>query len=423
MRHIRASLIGAVLAMSVWVTPAMAADGTISGTITEAGGTPVANVHVLVFTAQDTLAADPQADSSGHYSIGLGAGTYRVLFSPSWLTGLSQEYYDDQVTFDAATPVTVTSGHDTTAVDAVLSPGASIAGTVTSGGAPVADAVVNLFRDGLLTLSATTGSDGTYTIGGLTAGAYRLGFEPTGNALGEYYAGAANLADATPISLIAAEQRTGVDVVLPQGGEITGTVRNAAGAAIPGAHLWVGTGSNVLVREAATTAAGTFVAPGLRTGSYWLEAEAAGVGARIEGVPVTAGQITSGVVITLATSQPPPVAAPARPKLSLLGGRTVTVTGRHAPAITLACAPTIRCAGKATLRAASAARPHHARKTVVLGSSPISIAAGGRRTIKIDLSRAGRRLLGSSHRTWRATLVVAGTAGATIARWTVRLRT
>jgi hypothetical protein len=275
-------------------------------------------------------------------------------------------------------------------------------------------------------LSATTGPDGTYAIGGLTAGTYELGFEPTGDALSEYYAGAATLADATPISLIASEQRTGVDMVLPQGGEITGTVRNGAGEPIPGAHLWIGTGSNVVAREATTSAVGTFVAPGLRTGSYWLEAEAAGVGARIEGVPVTAGETTSGVLITLGTTQAPPVGAsptavaPVRPKLYLLGGRTVPVTGKHAPAITLACAPTVRCAGKATLRAA---RPHHSRKTVVLGSSPISIAAGGQRTIKIALSREGRRLLGGSHRTSRARLVVAGTDGATIAQWTVRLRT
>ena len=79
---------------------------------------------------------------------------------------------------EAATPVTVTTGQAVTGVDADLGPGGTVAGTVTSGGDPAESVLATLYEfydgDWHEYNSSWTDSDGSYSIGELQPGTYRL---------------------------------------------------------------------------------------------------------------------------------------------------------------------------------------------------------------------------------------------------------
>src|SRR5437868_4365356 len=55
-------------------------DATIAGTITNAGGTPMAGACVQATDNSGDVRAQATADSAGVYSVPVAAGTYKVLF-------------------------------------------------------------------------------------------------------------------------------------------------------------------------------------------------------------------------------------------------------------------------------------------------------------------------------------------------------
>ena len=110
--------------------------GKIAGTVTS-GGSPLGDVEVTVYDANDTAVAIAFTSSSdGSYAVGgLETGTYHVGFT-SFSGQLLPQYFDGEPTLAKADPVTVTAGTTATGVDAdlVAGPTAQITGTVT--GAP-----------------------------------------------------------------------------------------------------------------------------------------------------------------------------------------------------------------------------------------------------------------------------------------------
>lgn len=103
-------------------SPVAAADtGSISGTVTDATtGEPIEGMVVRSHesSAQAVSAAD------GSYTIGgLAAGEYTVYFDePLNVDDYAFEWYDDSLTREGATLVTVGGGQAVTAVDAALTP-------------------------------------------------------------------------------------------------------------------------------------------------------------------------------------------------------------------------------------------------------------------------------------------------------------
>ena len=86
-----------------------AAPGTISGTVTDEGGEPLADVIVTAYGASGGYGGSviDQTDAEGVFQLTVGAGDHQLFFSRS---GYVSEYYDDVTTGGTVIPVTVPSG-------------------------------------------------------------------------------------------------------------------------------------------------------------------------------------------------------------------------------------------------------------------------------------------------------------------------
>ena len=160
----------------------------VEGTVTESpSGDLVEGVWVVGVSTAGQMTAATMTDASGRYSLGLAVGTYKVEFVDP--TGRHVgEWYDNAPLgdFGAAQAVTV-NGPTPVRVDAELpASGASgaIAGTVTETGesTPIGGVWVVAVRsyDGRIVAGVLSQPDGTFRVGGLTEGAYRLAvIDPT----------------------------------------------------------------------------------------------------------------------------------------------------------------------------------------------------------------------------------------------------
>jgi len=157
--------------------------GEIAGQATNASGTGIAGIQVVVCNAAgQPIAALPAVTtkSDGSYVVGgvdPAKGPYKVrfngnsLYQGQWYSGAAQQ--------SAATPVPVV-GYQTTSVSQVL-PTASVSGIVTNAlGAPIPniqvylyDAALNFFPVG----GVFTQADGSYAFSGVAAGTYGVLFQ------------------------------------------------------------------------------------------------------------------------------------------------------------------------------------------------------------------------------------------------------
>lgn len=163
--------------------------GSISGTVTDgASGSPMAGVCVTA--SPDTNgAADRTASTAadGTYTVhGLAAGNYTVEFDPTCngtvASADAAEFYESAESQTTATPVAVTSGAGTSAVDAALQKPGEITGNVTDAatGAPVAGVCVEVLSsdNGPGSGYTITAADGSYSVPELPADSYVVQFEP-----------------------------------------------------------------------------------------------------------------------------------------------------------------------------------------------------------------------------------------------------
>ena len=194
--------------------------GGISGTVSAPaadGGGAAACVIAEPVSPRD-IGPEVAADYDGGYSLtNLGPGRYRIEFTSDCSNGTSQ------LAPVTVAPVTVTAGR-ITIVNAALPVVGSITGTVTSGGSPVADECVTAFAGTTTSApaaTAITGTDGSYQIGFLAPGSYRVEFAAGCGATGyapQWWngtaAGAPTAAGGKPVSVTAATATSGVDAAL-----------------------------------------------------------------------------------------------------------------------------------------------------------------------------------------------------------------
>jgi 5-hydroxyisourate hydrolase-like protein (transthyretin family) len=111
--------------------------GSLSGTLTDASGQPVANAHVAVNTANMFGAVNATTDANGAFSVpALLAGSYKIAF----YVGERQQFYRGKLTHEEADVVTVQGGQTTTVTESILGEGSVEISAVDSvTGAPVAD--------------------------------------------------------------------------------------------------------------------------------------------------------------------------------------------------------------------------------------------------------------------------------------------
>jgi uncharacterized surface anchored protein len=188
--------------------------GSISGTVTEASaGNPLTDAHINVYDASGYLAGGTMTDASGHYMLGgLAAGDYRVAF---WAASYAVEWWNGQPTFASADPVAVTVGVDTPGVDAVLV-GGSLSGTVTeqATGNPLTGVYIGVYdTSGNWAGGTTTNSLGTYTLGNLLGGYYKVVFSKASYAI-EWWDQQPAFGSADLVTVVAGGNTPGVDASL-----------------------------------------------------------------------------------------------------------------------------------------------------------------------------------------------------------------
>jgi hypothetical protein len=166
---------------------------------------------------------------------GLFPGAYRLyLAARDWNNSYS-EYYDNTLLIEDAIDVTVLSG-GTTEIQAVLgeNPGyAQIIGTVRSReSTPLPNVKVTAFYQEspgsyywTPRQSTFTDQAGNYSLWALRPDTYIVLFDdPDGAYIARYFGDATNQQSATQLRLEVAQTITGIDVMLPQTGMLTGTV-------------------------------------------------------------------------------------------------------------------------------------------------------------------------------------------------------
>ena len=178
----------------------------------------------------------------------------------------------------------MTDGTTHTGVNATLSAGGAVSGTVTDAGAhPLGGVTVAVVTAGGSEVgSSTTATDGTYTVTGLPAGSYDVCFDgssATGGSsttgyLDQCYHDVAwdgNYSDITGMTTVpvtTGSTHTGVGASLAVAGAVSGTVTDTGAHPLGGVSVTVVTTSGSEVGFATTASDGTYAVPDLATGSY-----------------------------------------------------------------------------------------------------------------------------------------------------------
>ncbi|MBB4666161.1 protocatechuate 3,4-dioxygenase beta subunit [Microbacterium marinum] len=205
------------------VNAKLAKGASLSGTVTSASG-PLKTARVMTYrkTADGwTYGKDTVTDAQGRYLIeGLLPGTYAVRFDGPDGQNLVREWWNDKPTRAAADTISLTGATAKTKVDAKLSTGATISGTVTApAGTSLGWASVSALRK-LSSGWEQVGygyveENGSYSIAGLGAGTYTLKFQGgVPSYTSEWWKDKITEATATTFTVTAGKAHTGFDATL-----------------------------------------------------------------------------------------------------------------------------------------------------------------------------------------------------------------
>ncbi len=318
-------------ATTAGINTQLALAGHITGTLTGAGGSPLSGFQLAAETlnASDNTWQWAGAEygltgPGGNYDLGrLDTGTYRVCFFD--YSGIYvQECYNDALSVDSAVDLAVTAGQTKGGIDAQLALAGHITGTVTSaGGSSLSGIQVQAQTwDASRTTwqwegAVMTGAGGTYDLGGLGGGTYRVCFSDTNNGTyaQECYNDAISVDSAVDVVVTAGQTKAGINAQLALAGHITGAVTGAGGSPLEGIQVNWDVRSNTLQwgGAVATGSGGTYDIGGLRAGTYRVCFSDASRGTyakecyndalsidRAVDLTVTAGQTTAGISAQLA---------------------------------------------------------------------------------------------------------------------------
>lgn len=224
--------------------------GSISGTVTSVvGGVALGNIVVEAFAVGGgpALGSATTGMGLGTYTLsGLPAGDYVLSFTPlAAISPIIPEWYDGAATSAAATPVTVIGGQTTAGIDAVMTPGAQIYGTVTaaSDGSQLEGITVDVLEGSAVIASAQSGATGNVYVSRIPPGEYTVRFsDSSGPYLTQWFDGAASQGSAQSLVVEAG------DVVFDIDASLTRTLATTSQPTITGtpqigAALFAATGS------------------------------------------------------------------------------------------------------------------------------------------------------------------------------------
>ncbi|MBN1447649.1 MAG: carboxypeptidase regulatory-like domain-containing protein [Bacteroidetes bacterium] len=265
---------------------------TISGTVSDAQQVPIAGANVFAEMYNGPMLHWLQArtQQDGSYELHVPSGTFVV-----WAVaqGFATEYYDNAPDAQQADKLTLDASNPTeTGIDFTLGTGGIISGIVRDAvsGNPVEGAAVTVHGDRNTNPSgstngafARTDANGAYRITGLATGSYFVLADNDGYAR-QYYDGAVDLTNATPVAVTDGQETQHIDFDLDKfGGSIAGVVRDDNGAPVADANViaWANVQPNAGrinsgYGHAISAQDGSYMIDGLPQGDYYVRATAKG---------------------------------------------------------------------------------------------------------------------------------------------------
>lgn len=243
----------------------------LSGTVRHSGGDPIEGVAVAIYPAGEVKASMMDlhiTGPDGTFSVPLPEGEYVVHFDPRD-KGYLEQWSGMASTRKEARPVSISRGQGAEKLDVVLSFGGTISGTIRNkAGAGIAGVRVSALdaATGEGVQSAVSTEGGSYAIKGLHSGSFRIAADGTtaGYIKTKLY----------PVEVTAPGVAENIDMVLPQGGSISGKVSDRTGKPLPRIDVtaydpetWVEVGS------AYTDEKGSYSIGGLPEGKYRIRFE------------------------------------------------------------------------------------------------------------------------------------------------------
>ncbi len=200
--------------------------GTISGTVTDAGGRPLTGIMVVARLTGTNGGWGATTKLDGTYSMSyLPLGSYVVsaqMDSKSTSSDIeyATEYYNDKPGSTSADVVTLSAKTSTMKIDFSLEVGGSISGRVVdANGTPFAGAYVWASAYG--STSSTDGfgmavdASGNYRLRGLRPGDYRVRASRQGG-VAQFWQNTATYASATAVTVASGENKTGINFALKE---------------------------------------------------------------------------------------------------------------------------------------------------------------------------------------------------------------
>jgi hypothetical protein len=258
-----ADLLGVAESQTTLANFALAEAVHISGTVTDTTGAPLANIIVNAYSNAGTVSGTT-TDASGHYLLSLRSGTYRLVFEdPNG--DYAAVYYPNAESFLGAAGVTAPA----TNVNATLLRAGHLTGAVsTSTGSPLSNVLVAAYNpDG--TLRTTTFATNGHYVLNVPPGTYKVvAFDITGQYANAYLNGAVNFESESGVTVAASQTISGLDLVMPLAGIVSGTLIDAVSGA-PLANLLVDAydANGFHIARVVSSASGTF-AIALPAGTY-----------------------------------------------------------------------------------------------------------------------------------------------------------
>jgi len=324
-----AALLGAATLFGALLSPAAAyavdpADATISGVVTaNSGGVPLESVTVVAENYDDGETWESITDANGGYEItDLAAGPYTLSFHGPDDTDYVTEWYNNSLSVDDATVLTVTESQERV-INAGLALGGKLTGTVTgTASAKLADVLVEVYPYGgsAVIASAYTEEDGTYLLRGIPTSGVSISFTDDADRgyVTKWSTNRASQATADKITVPSGGTTT-ANAALVTGGSIAGQVRGPGGSVLEETAVEVdltlaaGTGDEILATQF-IDADGSYRFAGLAAGSYvvqFTDVSGSGLAAQwwntagtrqaATAIALTAGQARTAVNATMTT--------------------------------------------------------------------------------------------------------------------------
>lgn len=264
------------------INATLARSGSITGRVTGVGDVPLPGIEVRTYGENGALLweATTLTDANGAYTItnALASGFYRLHFAPgSSATGEVRSYAprfnNNRMLQGRSEFVVVEAPNATNNVDVTLVRGGTITGKVVDAeNAPISGATVSVRDLNARTLvSATTDSNGVYTITGLLPNFYQVRFGRSGYE-SQYYNGQtrasmANVVRVSGTNVVAdinAQLTLSPGVVSPETGAVSGRV-TAEGCPLPGVQVIASVGAS-----SSTNTQGLYTIRNIPAGDYTL---------------------------------------------------------------------------------------------------------------------------------------------------------